>query len=431
MPGATGFQILHYPVGVQYALVSSPVQRRLEDTPESYGLDSSIGQLSIWAFFISGILMSFLGAILPAWGYHLKANFLEVGSYFLSLNLGFLVSAIATHFLLSGRSTKSKLVFANALACAGFLFLARFSPPMPALWRFVGLFWVGASAGLLHAGMFQAVSPLYQRDRGAATNLAGITFGLGCVVTALLVWGTYYVYTVPSILILFAVLPGFFAGFSAKAKLPRTPTARSITFSQVIRAFKTPGTVMFTLLLFFQCANEWAIAGWLALFLIRRLGVSPEASLLLLALYWSVLLLGRIASQLVMKRLSHTVLLLGSIASALLGTMVLESTDNRFGAVMGILFIGAGFASIYPLVAARIGHRFPDYHPGLYNGLFSLALSGGLLAPWMLGYFVESFGIQAVMILPMLGTCMVFVLLLLILLEAKLAGFESVRDAEL
>jgi fucose permease len=375
--------------------------------------------------------MSFLGAILPAWGYHLRANFSEVGDYFLSLNLGFLLSVVASHFLLSRRSTKMKLVIANALACGGFLFLALFSPPMAVRWRFLGLLWIGASAGLLHSGMFQAVSPLYQQDRAATVNLAGVTFGLGCLITALLVWGTYYVYTVPSILILFALVPGFFAGFSAKAKLPPSPVGYSIPTSQVWRAFKTPGTMLFTLLLFFQCANEWSIAGWLALFLIRRLGISPEASLLLLALYWSVLLLGRIVSQLVIKRLSHTVLLLSSIGSALFGTVLLEWTDNLFGAVMGILFIGAGFASIYPLVMARIGHRFPDYHPGLYSGLFSFALAGGLLAPWTLGYFVESSGIQAVMILPMLGTCMVFVLLLLILLEAKLSGFEGVSGAEL
>jgi fucose permease len=375
--------------------------------------------------------MSFLGAILPAWGYHLREKFSEVGNYFLSLNLGFLLSTVASHFLLSRRSTKFKLVFANALACGGFVFLALFSPPMAALWRCVGLVWVGGSAGLLHAAMFQAVSPLYQRDRAATTNLAGITFGLGCVVTALLVWGTYYVYTVSGILVFLAVLPGFFAGFCARAKLPPAPPVRPIPISQAIRAFRTPGTVLFTLLLFFQCANEWSIAGWLSLFLIRRLGIGPESSLLLLALYWSVLLLGRIASQLVMQRLSHTVLLLSSIASALLGTIVLEWTNNQFGAVMGILFIGTGFASIYPLVAARIGHRFPDYHPGLYSGLFSLALTGGLLAPWLLAYFVESWGIQAVMLLPMLGTCMVFVVLLLILLEAKLVGFEGAKGAEL
>ena len=44
--------------------------------------------------------MSFLGAILPAWRYHLSADFKEVGYYFLSLNLGFLFSVAAAHVLL-------------------------------------------------------------------------------------------------------------------------------------------------------------------------------------------------------------------------------------------------------------------------------------------------------------------------------------------
>jgi fucose permease len=109
--------------------------------------------------------------------------------------------------------------------------------------------------------------------------------------------------------------------------------------------------------------------------------------------------------------------------------LVLASTNNRFGAVMGILFVGAGFASIYPLVVEKIAHRFPYYHPGFYNGIFSFAITGGFVAPWLLGYFAQSWGIQAVMFLPLLGTCMVFALALLILLEAKLSGLADVKTA--
>ena len=122
-------------------------------------------------------------------------------------------------------------------------------------------------------------------------------------------------------------------------------------------------------------------------------------------------------------------LLLGSIVSALLGTVVLAFTNNLFGAVMGILFVGGGFASIYPLVVEKIAHRFPYYHPGFYNGLFSLAMTGGFLAPWLLGYCAEAWGIQAVMLVPLVGSCLVFVLALLILLEAKLSGLAEVRRA--
>ena len=392
-------------------------------------LDASEGRRSLSAFLVSGMLMAFLGAILPAWRYHLLADFREVGYYFLSLNVGFLLSVAAAGVLLPRKGVKFVLIVANAVACGGFLFLAAASPPASTIWRLAGVLLIGIGAGLLNAGVFQAISPLYQQNPAATVNLAGVLFGLGCMLTAVLVAGTYFVYTVPSILILLALVPGFYAGIFAKAKLPREPMAYPVPVSQVLRDFRNPGAILFSLVLFFQFANEWSIAGWLPLFLIRRLGINPAASLILLAVYWLALMVGRIVAQVVMKRLGHGVLLIGSIVSALLGTIVLSSTNNLFGSVMGILFIGAGFAPIYPLVVEKIGHRFPYYHPGFYNGIFSLAITGGFLAPWTLGYLTQAWGIQAVMIVPLLGTIMVFVLVLLIMLEARLAGLSDVKGS--
>ena len=388
---------------------------------------------SMAAFLVSGILMSFLGAILPAWGYHLRPSFTEVGDYFLSLAFGLLLSVGAAHFLLPRRGLKFVLVLASLLACGLFLFLALSSPPSPAPWRLCGVLCIGFSTGLLNAAVFHAISPIYQIDRAATVNFAGLLFGSGSLLTALLVAGTYYVYTVPSILILFAAIPGLYAVVCYKGNFSQHPAfqtyalaqGQTLPLAQVLRDFRNPGAVLFSLLLFFQFGNEWSMAGWLPLFLIRRLGISPEDSLLLLALYWASLLVGRIISQFILKRVNRALLLMGSIMSAMLGMIVLASTNNLFGAVMGILFVGAGFASIYPLVVEKIAHRFPYYHPGFYNGLFSLAMTGGFLAPWLLGYFAEAWGIQAVMILPLLGTFMVFLLVLLIMLEAKLSSLSQ------
>jgi len=94
---------------------------------------------------------------------------------------------------------------------------------------------------------------------------------------------------------------------------------------------------------------------------------------------------------------------------------------------MGILFVGSGFACVYPLVAEKMAHRFPAYHPGLYSGIFSVAVTGGFLAPWLLGYVADIWGIGAVMLAPMVGTCVVFFLVLLIMLEAKLSGLAQVK----
>ncbi|HEV2687379.1 MAG TPA: MFS transporter [Bryobacteraceae bacterium] len=392
-------------------------------------LDASEGRRSLSAFLVSGMLMAFLGAILPVWRYHLQADFREVGYYFLSLNIGILLSVAAAQVLLPRKGVKFMLIVANAVACGGFLFLAVASPPVAPIWRLAGVLFIGIGAGLLNAGVFQAISPLYLQNPAATVNLAGVLFGLGCLLTAVLVAGTYFAYNVPSILILLALVPGFYAGICARAKLPREPVAHPIPVSQVLRDFRNPGAILFSLVLFFQFGNEWSMAGWLPLLLIRRLGISPAASLLMLALFWLALIVGRIVSQVVMKRMSHAMLLLGSIVSALLGTIVLASTNNVFGSVMGILLVGAGYASIYPLVVEKIGYRFPYYHPGIYNGLFSLAITGGLLAPWTLGYFTQAWGIQAVTIIPMFGIIMVFVLVLLVMLEAKLSGLSEVRGS--
>jgi hypothetical protein len=117
-------------------------------------------------------------------------------------------------------------------------------------------------------------------------------------------------------------------------------------------------------------------------------------------------------------------LLAGSVLAALFGCLLLwrASPDNRSGVLVGLLLLGAGFASIYPLVAEKIGGRFPYYHPVFFSGIFSFALFGGLIAPATLGYAAAVWGIGIVVAIPLLGTCMVSALLLLIWLEAKVTG---------
>jgi FHS family glucose/mannose:H+ symporter-like MFS transporter len=403
-------------------VATSPAEPRIENPEDVQVLDASEGRRVLSGFFLFGLLMSFLGAILPAWRYHLIPDFTAVGYYFLSLNVGILVSAYAAQRLVSRTGIRLLLMVACAVAAASFLFLALVPPPSPAIWRMIGLFGIGCGAGGLNTAVFHAISPLYQHDRASTVNVAGILYGIGCVLTALLVAGTYYVYTVASILVFFAAILALYIGVYSKKHFSSSPQFHRLPIRQVLNDFKNPGAVMFTLLLFFQFGNEWSIAGWLALFLTWRLGISPEASLILLALYWGALLVGRIVAQVALKRAGRGWVLSGSILSALLGCTILCFTTTRFGAVMGILFVGGGFASVYPLVVENIRTRFPYYHPGFYNGVFSFAFTGGLLAPWTLGYMAEAWGIRVVAVVPLLGTCVVFLLSLLIMLEAKLNG---------
>jgi len=387
------------------------------------------GGKALAGFLLSGFLLALLGAILPAWGYNRvddPSDFVAVGNYFLSLAVGIVASSIVARRLIVARGVGFLLVFACGMSCLALLFLAWAAPPHSDWWRVSGLLVLGTGAGLLNMALFHAISRRYQADAAGTVNLGGVWYGLGCLASTLLVAGTFYAYSVTTILIFMAAVPGVFAAIFAaiygrsSSALPRKGTHP--TLRQAIEDFRSPGAVMFALLLFIQFGNEWSIAGWLPLFLLRRIELSPLAALLILALYWSFLMSGRLIAVAILPRVRHRRLLLGSVAASLFGCCLLYVTNNRFGASMGVIFLGCGYASIYPLVAEAIGSRFPYYHPGFFNGIFSLALLGGLLAPASLGYAASALGVGVVIGIPLVGTCLVMVLLVLIWLEAKVTG---------
>ncbi|MCL4401261.1 MAG: hypothetical protein M1436_01165, partial [Acidobacteria bacterium] len=295
-------------------------------------------------------------------------------------------------------------------------------PPAPAGWRMAGVFVLGLAAGLFNSGLLHGISSGYQLDPAATVVKGGLLYGLGCLAATLAVAGTFYAYTVESILLLMAVAPGMYACVYASARIAAAARGDQPSLRQALHDFRSPGAVMFALLLFFQFGNEWSLAAWLPLMLIRRLGISPPSALWLLALYWLALLVGRGVAILLLGRVRHGSLLMASVLAAIFGMFLLFFTTNRFGAGTGAAVVGLGFASIYPLVAERIGRRFPYYHPAFFNGIFTFAMIGGLLAPATLGYYAAAGGIGVVMALPLLGTCMVLALLLLIWLEAKVTG---------
>ena len=159
----------------------------------------------------------------------------------------------------------------------------------------------------------------------------------------------------------------------------------------IFSELRNPAAVLLALLLFFQLGNEWALAGWLALFLTQRLGVSPPAALRMLALYWLALLVGRVAAQWVLPRVRHARLLVASAAASILGCVILIATDNQFGAAERHPAAGRRFRAHlssgggkdrtpFPVLPSRVLQRHLFFrHRGraagsLHAGLFRLAV---------------------------------------------------------
>ena len=370
-------------------------------------------------FLLTGFLTACPGAFLPVWGYHIQTDYMTIGSFFLFFSLGLIGSVEATRRLRVLAPYRQQLWIGCPMACAALLWLAFLPAAIPGVWRTAGFLLLGAATGLINTAVFARLAALCERNAAATATLAGVLFGLGSFLSVALVANRFYGDSSTGVLSFSALVPAVFTGVYARGSFPAPSLIGSATISEALGEFRNPSAILLGLLMLFQLGNQLAFGGWLPLFLIHRVGISPEASLRLLATFWLVLVASQVAAfRLIRNRVSGRTLFLTAWAG-LFGCLILLTTDNRFGAWTGIFLIAGGFAALSPLIVERILDCFPDYHPGFFGGVFAFALAGGMLFPAAVGFLADSLGIWAVAGLPLCGTAAVFTILLVMWFQKK------------
>jgi len=174
-----------------------------------------------------------------------------------------------------------------------------------------------------------------------------------------------------------------------------------------------------------QAANEWAVGGWLAIYWIRRLGVRLETALLGLALYWTILTLGKVLARRLPWAGGAFRMTTAGVAASLFGWLLLVSTRGVGGAVVGLLFLAGGMGLVYGVILPMAAERFPLQQPGFFPWIASLALIGGMLAPWSIGQLADAWGIEWAIHVPALGAVAVYLILSVVLLDSRLARIST------
>ena len=388
--------------------------------PPALGSASVIKALA--GLLISGLLVALPGAILPYWRHHIESRYLLIAVYFLLQTAGLLGARLWAPAVLRRWGGAITMCAACWLAVGGLIVMGAFSRDAHWAWRVSGMFLTGSAAGLMNTAVFACTSGAYERRPAAAVNVGGMFYGIGCLICALAVAASYFSYTVPAMAILLLLLPAAGCLLYVRITMPTPPADVKSDWTGALREFRSPTAILLALVLFFQFGNEGAIGGWLALFLTQKIGISPANSIFFLALYFAALLGGRIAAQVMLDSVGHARMLLGSVLMSMFGCLILAFTNNAFGAVTGVLLCGAAFSTVLPLVFERIGDRFPYFRPGFSYSIFSIAVTGGLLAPASIGLYAHWWGIEVVMLLPLVGSILVMLLVLLIFLDARLSA---------
>jgi fucose permease len=379
----------------------------------------------VWlsGFLLLGSLIGLLGSLVVAWQYHIDVDTQLIGLHFLCLNAGYVIAAAAVEWLCSKFSSKAIAVAACVLACTSLLTLAVAAPPVHPAWRLAGLAALGSGAGALGSSLLFSSREDLEHQTGKALARIGQLFGIGCLLSTVIMGSTYFLGSVQIETAGLALVPLVFALLFSLSRSPDIIIAPASSDQEqrrhTLQDLRSIATLLFSLLLFFQFGNEWAIAGWLPLFLIRKLGSNPAFAIGALAAYFLTITVGRTLAQGLMRRVNHRNMLLASIATAMCGFLWLSFAPSFWTASAAVILIAAGYAPIYPLIAERLDHRF-SFHPGFYNGTVSVAITGAMSIPWLLGFVATDLGVRYVMLVPAIGSVIVLILSLLLMFEAHL-----------
>ena len=368
-------------------------------------------QASAWAgIFVFGIVMAILGAILPSLFERVGFGAGAAGNLFLTMNFAMLATTVFFGPLVDRFGFKSLLAVSAFLVALAFFLLSRAASYGLILAAAVVL---GLGGGGLNGGANALTSDLHEGEkRGTALNVLGIFFGFGALSIPFLIGTLRELLGVPTILLIATALGLLPVVIYIVLPFPRAKQAQGFPIKEAARIARSPLLWLCAFILFFQSGNEFTAGGWISTYLQRTHGLGADAAALALAAYWAAIMLGRLLSSRLVRRLRSETLILGSAALALAAAVLMALAPSGAAAAAGAVLLGLGFAAIYPTTLAIVGGRFAALTGTAFSVAIAVGLVGGMLAPWLAGRIAEASSLRQGLIILVVNCAMIVVLTL-------------------
>jgi fucose permease len=364
--------------------------------------------------FVFGIVMAVLGASLPGLFERIGFGKGQAADLFLVMNFAMLLMSLVFGPVVDRFGFKAFLSLASLVVGLS-LFAMAGAATYPLL--VAAVLALGLGGGGLNGGANALTSDLNPDRRAAALNLLGIFFGFGALTVPFLIGTLVERFGLSAILYFTCLLCGVPLALFGLARFPRPKQRQGFPLREAGSIIRSPVLWLAAFLLFFQSANEFTVGGWLATYLREQFAMSGSAASLTLAGYWAAVMAGRLLAALVINRTGRMRLVLGSAGLALAAALLLVAAPSSAGAAAGAVLIGLGFSAIYPTTLAVVGGSFPAISGTAFSVVFTVALCGGMTAPWLAGKVAQTAGLRTSFMIPV--ACLVMIITLAFWLKKR------------
>jgi fucose permease len=339
---------------------------------------------------VFGIVLTTLGAMLPDVSARFGIDKAAAGSLFLTLTFGILAASLIVGPVVDRAGYRVPFIVALLLVAGGLQLIAH-APSLGAVRG--GVLLIGFGGGVINGGANALVSDISDR-KAAGLSLLGVFFGVGAVGVPF-VLGTLsgirptVVLSAIGVVLLVPLLA------TLRVRFPPPKQAHSFPVAQAVGLLRERVLLAFGFMLFLQSGMEITMGGWSSTFAGEELGLSARGALYFLSMYWLGMMIARLAVGALLARVSPQRVLAGSLALAFAGVLLLLGTDRVAVAAAAIFLVGAGFAAVFPVVLGWVGERYSALSGTAFSIALVMALSGGMLLPYLAGLLGSRTGLRA------------------------------------
>jgi fucose permease len=339
-------------------------------------------------FALFGMIMGSWASRIPALRESMPISHAALSLVLLCGGLGAVLSFPLSSRLMAGFGARKTVLYAG-LALAGILVLIGLTPSVPLL--MLAVLMLGIAAGCLDVGINSLATKLEKRTGkselsrlhalGCAGSLAGAA--LGSLMAGMRIEPAQHFAMV--------AIPASFAFWLSCESLEADDSGEKIGK----KTFSLPRgpLALLGVLGFFAAMSEGSIADWSGVFLKERFDVADGFAPLGLTAFSVMMLLARLAGdRLKAKHGAQRLVSCGAVLSAS-GLFFAVLAPDAYLALLGFAMAGLGLAVVFPFVFSAAGSQ----GPAALAGVATMAYSGSLMGPPVVGSLAHSLGMQVAM----------------------------------
>ena len=352
-------------------------------------------------FLLTGIVMTFLGPLLPLlsvrWGLSdERAGYLIFAQFFSSM-FGMLLSGI----LVQRIGYRLTLMIGAVFMGAGMVLLVS----GPFLMGIVSVCVLGVGYGITSpAGNLRTAEANPERS-ASALNVINAVWGIGAMSSPFLIAAAQrahhtdlFLYgTAGALLVLILAL-------SLARFVPDTHAEIAQTKSVAPKLWTLRMLPVVCVVFFVYVGTETSFGNWVAMYA-RRLGTGNQTlATMTPSFFWGSLLAGRMLAPVFLKSHRSTSVATAALIFSLAGGAVLVSAHSVAMIAAGAVLAGLGLASIFPISVSLLPSWFGESARRASGVVFSSGNVGGAVLPWVVGAASTRYGnLRAGFFVPLVG----------------------------